>query len=74
MLRAHGTTDFDRYAVDPAQPLLSDLFLDDKPLTYKLREKGYQFYSVGVNGNDDGGQSFNDDPRGDDLAVRVPRK
>ena len=28
VLRAHGVTDFARYAVDPTQPLLSDLFLE----------------------------------------------
>ena len=29
VLRAHGVTDFSRYAVDPSRPLLPDLFLDD---------------------------------------------
>ena len=28
ILREHGVTDFSGYAVDPAQPLLTDLFLD----------------------------------------------
>ncbi len=28
VLREAGTTDFDRYAVEPGQPLLPDLFLD----------------------------------------------
>lgn len=50
-----------------------DLFLDDKPLVYKLSEKGYQFYSVGVNGKDDGGKTYGDDPPGsDDLGLALP--
>ena len=28
VLREAGCTDFDRYAVEPGQPLLPDLFLD----------------------------------------------
>ena len=32
-LRARGVTDFDRYAVDPGQPLLLDLFLDERSAT-----------------------------------------
>jgi hypothetical protein len=51
----------------------TDLFLDDKPLVYKVREKGYQFYSVGVNGKDDGGKTYGDDPPGsDDLGLALP--
>ena len=51
----------------------TDLFLDDKPLIYKLREKGYQFYSVGVNGKDDSGKTYGDDPPGgDDLGLALP--
>jgi hypothetical protein len=36
------------------------------------RNKGYLLYSVGVNGKDDGGRQFDDDPPGDDLSVRMP--
>jgi hypothetical protein len=43
-----------------------------KPLIYKASESGYTLYSVGANGVDDGGQSFDDEPRGDDLRVRIP--
>jgi hypothetical protein len=51
----------------------TDLFLDDKQLTYKVRERGYQFYSVGVNGKDDGGKTYGDDPPGsDDLGLTLP--
>jgi hypothetical protein len=50
-----------------------DLFTG-KPLIYRPAEDGYLFYSVGVNGLDEGGQSYGDEPRGDDLAVRMPPK
>lgn len=50
-----------------------DLF-SGKPLVYKPSDSGYLLYSVGVNGADDSGRSHQDDPRGDDLAVRVPSK
>ena len=43
-----------------------------KPLIYLPRENGYLLYSVGVNGMDEGGRGSNDDPRGDDLSVRIP--
>jgi hypothetical protein len=49
----------------------NDLF-SGKALIYRPTEKGYLFYSVGVNGKDDGGRSFNDDPAGDDLPVAMP--
>jgi len=48
-----------------------DIF-SGKPLIYKPNEKGYLFYSVGVNGKDDGGRWYNDDPPGDDPGVRMP--
>ena len=41
-----------------------DLFTG-KALTYRLTEKGYFFYSVGVNGKDEEGRSYDDDPPGD---------
>jgi len=44
-----------------------------KPLIYKRTAKGYLLYSVGVNGKDDGGHLLTDDPRGDDIGVRMPR-
>ncbi|GAB2502494.1 SDR family oxidoreductase [Arenimonas alkanexedens] len=37
VLRQHGKTDFSGYAVDPSQPLLPDLFLDDAELEEALR-------------------------------------
>jgi citronellol/citronellal dehydrogenase len=37
VLRERGTADFSGYAVDPSQPLLPDLFLDDPELEEALR-------------------------------------
>jgi hypothetical protein len=43
-----------------------------KPLTYRREGDGFILYSVGVNDKDDNGQSHYDDPKGDDLVVRLP--
>jgi hypothetical protein len=48
-----------------------DLF-SGGPLIYRPTEDGYLFYSVGVNGKDDDGRWFDDDPPGDDIRVRMP--
>ena len=48
-----------------------DLF-SGKPLIYRVTDKGYLFYSVGINGKDEEGRSLDDDPAGDDLPVRMP--
>jgi hypothetical protein len=48
-----------------------DLF-SGKALVYHPSAKGYLFYSVGADGKDEGGRSFNDDPAGDDLPVAMP--
>jgi hypothetical protein len=48
-----------------------DLF-SGKPLIYRREDTGYLFYSVGVNGKDEGGRWFDDDPPGDDPGVRMP--
>jgi hypothetical protein len=48
-----------------------DLF-SDQPLIYRPSEDGYLLYSVGVNGRDEQGQSYGDQPPGDDLVVRMP--
>jgi hypothetical protein len=45
-----------------------DLF-SGKPLIYKRDANSYRFYSVGINGTDDGGS---DQPPADDIVVRVP--
>ena len=44
-----------------------------KPLIYRPRADGYLLYSVGVNGRDEQGRSYDDDPPGDDLVVRMPQ-
>jgi len=48
-----------------------DLF-SGKALIYRPTDDGYLLYSVGVNGKDEEGRSYDDDPRGDDLTVRMP--
>lgn len=48
-----------------------DLF-NGQPLKYERIADGYRFYSIGQNKKDDEGRSFDDNPRGDDLVVRMP--
>jgi type II secretory pathway pseudopilin PulG len=48
-----------------------DLF-SGKPLIYRPNDNGYLLYSVGVNGINEDGNGYDDDPRGDDLSVRIP--
>jgi hypothetical protein len=48
-----------------------DIF-NGKALTYRPTENGYLLYSIGVNGEDEQGRSYEDDPKGDDLTVRMP--
>lgn len=43
-----------------------------KPLVYRVTETGYFFYSVGINGKDEEGRTYGDNPPGDDLGVRMP--
>ncbi len=62
--------------LDPLVPeclttLPSDLF-SGKPVIYRLAGDGYLLYSVGPNGEDEAGRGPEDDPRGDDLSVRMP--
>jgi hypothetical protein len=49
----------------------ADLF-SGNPLLYKPNDKGYLLYSVGVNGKDDGGRTYDDGEGADDLVVRMP--
>ncbi len=49
----------------------NDLF-NGQPLKYERTAEGYRFYSVGQNEKDEEGRSFDDNPRGDDLVVRMP--
>jgi hypothetical protein len=53
-------------------PELQDDLFSGRPLIYKPIEKGYLFYSVGANGEDDDGRSREDNPAGDDIPVRIP--
>ena len=53
-------------------PAVPDDLFSGMALVYRPSDKGYLFYSVGVNAKDDGGRSFDDDPAGDDLPVRMP--
>jgi hypothetical protein len=43
-----------------------------KGLVYRPAGDGYLLYSVGVNGRDEGGRGPEEQPPGDDLAVRMP--
>ena len=53
-------------------PQVPDDLFSGKALIYRPSEKGYLFYSVGPNGRDDGGRSYDDTPPGDDVVVRMP--
>ncbi len=44
-----------------------------KPLPYKIDGAGYQVYSVGNNGRDDGGRGYADGTGADDIAVWCAR-
>lgn len=48
-----------------------DLF-SGKALIYRPTEKGYLVYSIGMNGKDEEGHWYDDDPPGDDPRVRMP--
>jgi hypothetical protein len=48
-----------------------DLFAG-KALTYRPSDNGYLLYSVGMNGQDDQGRSYDDEPPGDDIRVLLP--
>jgi hypothetical protein len=72
-LRDHGRypANLDELAPKYLDKIPDDLF-SGKPLIYRLENDGYLLYSVGVNGVDEDGQSYGDDPPGDDIVVRVP--
>jgi hypothetical protein len=53
-------------------PAIPDDLFNGKPLVYKPAKDGYLLYSVGANRKDDGGNGRDDDPAGDDLAIRMP--
>jgi hypothetical protein len=72
--------DHQRYPakLDELAPKYIDAIPDDlfsgKPLIYKLDGAGYLLYSVGPNGVDEAGRGSDDEPRGDDLSIRMPAK
>jgi len=72
-LRDHGRypAKLEELAPKYLSAIPADLF-SGKALIYRPSETGYLLYSVGVNGLDDAGHTFEDDPRGDDLPVRMP--
>jgi len=49
----------------------ADLF-SGQPLIYRPRADGYLLYSVGVNGKDEQGRGYEDNPPGDDVSVYMP--
>lgn len=61
----------ERLAPKQIAEIPNDLFTG-KPLKYERTADGYRFYSVGQNEKDEEGRSFDDNPRGDDLVVRMP--
>jgi hypothetical protein len=44
----------------------------EQPLHYQRQKDGFLLYSAGANGKDDHGATFDSDPRGDDIVIRVP--
>ena len=48
---------------------IEDLFSGESPIYHK-KDTGYLLYSVGENSLDDNGQTFGENPAGDDLPVR----
>ena len=71
--RDHGKypAKLDALAPDYLAAVPQDLF-SGKPLIYRPDEKGYLLYSVGINGVDEGGRWYDDEPPGDDPGVRMP--
>lgn len=53
-------------------PKIPDDIFSGKPLVYRPSNDGYLLYSLGVNGRDDDGRTYGDEPYGDDLPVRMP--
>ncbi len=71
--REHGRypTKLDDLAPKYVKAIPNDLF-SGQPLIYRPMEKGYLLYSVGVNGKDEEGRWYDDNPPGDDPRVRMP--
>lgn len=56
---------------DYLDQLPADAFTGE-PLQYRATERGYLLYSAGENQRDDSGRSYQDQPNGDDLRIRMP--
>jgi hypothetical protein len=71
--RDHGRypAKLDELAPRYLEKIPDDLFAGG-PLKYQPTDNGFMLYSVGVNGTDDGGRGYDDDPPGDDLCIRIP--
>jgi hypothetical protein len=71
--RDHGRYPQKLEALAPAYlaQIPGDVF-SGQALIYRPSEKGFLFYSVGMNGLDEQGRSYGDEPPGDDLPVRMP--
>ncbi len=62
-----------KYVAEVPEDIFKDIFVDTE-LRYTREGDGYLLYSVGVNGKDDGGKSYDDAKEGegwDDLVVRI---
>jgi type II secretory pathway pseudopilin PulG len=60
-------------ALTPAYlPRVPDDLFSGGALIYQPTKDGFLLYSVGVNGRDEQGLGYEDEPRGDDLNVRIP--
>jgi hypothetical protein len=63
-------------SLDALVPKYLDKLPDDlftgKPLVYRPSESGYLLYSLGPDGKDDDGRGPKDEPKGDDIAIRMP--
>jgi hypothetical protein len=66
----HYPASLEELAPKYLEKIPDDLF-SEKPLIYRQEDHGYLLYSVGLNGVDEDGRGFGDDPRGDDLSVRM---
>jgi hypothetical protein len=71
--REHGRYPEKLDALAPAYlPRIPQDIFTGKALIYHPVPSAYLLYSVGVNGQDDQGRTYDDDPPGDDLRVRMP--
>jgi hypothetical protein len=71
--REHGSYPAKLEALVPGYlPRIPDDLFSGKALIYRPVRSAYLLYSVGLNGQDDQGRSYDDDPPGDDLRVRMP--